>query len=152
MSCYDFSSKLFPEKKKRNIIFDIFDTNSFGFGEKQNSCPSSICPRQLIKMPTAAEPQAEEAIKVNKWDGTAVKNALDDGVKEILTKRLSYVEDHSLMDGRLWICGVAVAFATFALVWDFFYPFPLSRYLGLCLSISCYSYYSSKTLILSDQF
>merc|ERR1719348_1955917 len=31
------------------------------------------------------------------------------------------------MDGRLWICGVAVAIAMFGLLWDFLYPFPLSR-------------------------
>merc|ERR1719206_1526787 len=31
------------------------------------------------------------------------------------------------MDGRLWICGIAVAIAMFGLAWDFLYPFPLSR-------------------------
>merc|ERR1719180_55476 len=31
------------------------------------------------------------------------------------------------MDGRLWICGIAVAIAMFGLLWDFLYPFPLSR-------------------------
>ena len=28
---------------------------------------------------------------------------------------------------RLWICGIAVAIAMFGLLWDFLYPFPLSR-------------------------
>merc|ERR550519_2279760 len=28
------------------------------------------------------------------------------------------------MDGRLWICGVAVAIAMFGLAWDFLYPSP----------------------------
>ena len=32
------------------------------------------------------------------------------------------------MDIRLIICGLAVAVAMFALAWDYFYPFPASRY------------------------
>ena len=83
--------------------------------------------RKLTFSVTPPQPKPEEPIKINKWDGTAVKNALDDAVKEILTKKFNYVEDHGLMDGRLWICFVAVAVAMFALAWDFFYPFPASR-------------------------
>ena len=41
-----------------------------------------------------------------------------------MTKKLPYLENHSLMDGRLVICGLAVGIAMFALAWDFFYPFP----------------------------
>jgi len=69
----------------------------------------------------------KEPVRVYKWDGTAVKNALDDAVKGVMTGRLPYTENFALMDGRLVICAVAVAVAMFALLWDFLYPFPKSR-------------------------
>ena len=76
--------------------------------------------------------EGKEAIKVYKWDAAAVKNALDDAVKEVMTTKLTYTENFSLMDGRLVICGVAVGVAMFALLWDFLYPFPFI--LELCAS------------------
>merc|ERR1712025_601416 len=71
--------------------------------------------------------EAKEPVKVYKWDGTAVKNALDDAVKEVMTGKLPYTENFNLMDGRLIICAVAVGVAMFALLWDFLNPFPKSR-------------------------
>lgn len=71
--------------------------------------------------------EAREPVKVYKWDGAAVKNALDDAVKEVMTGKLAYTESFGLMDGRLLICGVAVGLAMFALLWDYLNPFPLSR-------------------------
>ncbi|XP_063245206.1 signal peptidase complex subunit 2 isoform X2 [Bacillus rossius redtenbacheri] len=69
----------------------------------------------------------DKPVKVNKWDGSAVKNALDDAVKEVLTKKFNYTESFALMDGRLAMCGIAVGVAMFALLWDYLYPFPHSR-------------------------
>lgn len=68
-----------------------------------------------------------QEVKIDKWDGSAVKNALDDAVKEVFIRKYNYVENFALMDGRLALCGLAVCVAIVALLWDFFYPFPTSK-------------------------
>lgn len=74
--------------------------------------------------------QKSDETRVDKWDGNAVKNSLDDAVKRVLTDtdgKLQYTENHMLIDSRLAICLTAVGAAMFALVWDYLNPFPLSR-------------------------
>lgn len=48
-------------------------------------------------------------------------------VYQVLVDKMGFIESHHLMDGRLIICTIAVAFAMFALIWDYLKPFPLSR-------------------------
>jgi len=69
----------------------------------------------------------EKPIKVDKWDGSAVKNALDDAVKKVFTEKFKYRESFSLVDGRLALSGIAVGAAMFALLWDYLHPFPESK-------------------------
>uniref|UniRef100_A0A2C9JPI4 Signal peptidase complex subunit 2 n=1 Tax=Biomphalaria glabrata TaxID=6526 RepID=A0A2C9JPI4_BIOGL len=78
----------------------------------------------------------EKPVKIDKWDSGALKNALDDGAKKVLLDIMGFKESHKLMNGRLFLCTVAIGFAMFALLWDYLYPFPQSRNVLLCCVIS----------------
>ncbi|CAB3980701.1 signal peptidase complex subunit 2 [Paramuricea clavata] len=69
----------------------------------------------------------EKPVTIDKWDGNAVKNALDDAVRKVLTEHLKFVENHRVIDTRLAICTIACLFAVAALIYDYYIPFPTSR-------------------------
>ncbi|CAK1602771.1 unnamed protein product [Parnassius mnemosyne] len=79
--------------------------------------------------------EKSEVVKINKWDGAAAKNAIDDAIREVLTDDLKCKETYAVIDGRLFLCTLAVGVAGCALLWDYFYPFPQSReVLIICVS------------------
>ncbi|VVC99116.1 signal peptidase complex subunit 2 [Leptidea sinapis] len=81
--------------------------------------------------------ESTEPVKINKWDGAAAKNAIDDAIREVFTGDLKCKESFALIDGRLFLCALAVGVALYALLWDYLYPFPQSR-LVLIVCVSSY--------------
>uniref|UniRef100_A0A0K8TSU6 Signal peptidase complex subunit 2 n=1 Tax=Tabanus bromius TaxID=304241 RepID=A0A0K8TSU6_TABBR len=87
-----------------------------------------------------------EPVKVNKWDGSAVKHALDDAVKNALLDHPNCTEDFKLIDGRLFICTLAVGIALAAIAFDYKYPFPQSRPVLMLCVISYFIFMGILTL------
>lgn len=81
---------------------------------------------------------------VDKWDAGQVKNLLDETAKQFVLDHFKYVESNLLVDIRLALCAMPVVAAFYALVYDFFHPFPeSSSVLKLCV----YAYIVSMIIL-----
>ena len=85
-----------------------------------------------------AEQENPEEIKVDKWDGTALKNALDDVIRKIFTDDLKYSEKNLYVDIRLLLSTLGCAVALYALLYDYLHPFPASK---LVLTVCVLTYF-----------
>ncbi|CAF2480372.1 unnamed protein product [Rotaria sp. Silwood2] len=85
---------------------------------------------------TTTNDSSAKPLKINKWETNALKNALDDACKKYFKETLNFTENYSLMDRRLYISFFACLFSLFALIYDWFYPFPKSRTILITCAIS----------------
>lgn len=98
-----------------------------------------------------------DIITVDKWDAGQVKNVLDETAKQVVLQHFKYDESNTLVDIRLFLCGLPVAAAFFALIYDFLHPFPESAgvikicvyaYIVLIVILTLYSTFVENNTIL----
>jgi len=77
-----------------------------------------------------------KVIKVDRFDSKAIRHAFDDVGRQTFNNRLKGRECNKLVDQRLLISTIAVLFSGFACAYDYYDPYPGSKYVLATCSIS----------------
>jgi len=77
-----------------------------------------------------------KVIKVDRFDTKAIRHAFDDVGKQTFNNRLEGRECHKLVDQRLLISTIAVLFSGFACAYDYYDPYPGSKWILAVCSVS----------------
>jgi len=85
-----------------------------------------------------------DEVKVDKWDGTALKNALDDVIRKIFVENLKYTEKNLYVDIRLLLSTLGCAVALYALLYDYLHPFPASK---MVLTVCVLTYFVLMSIL-----
>ncbi|XP_065646989.1 signal peptidase complex subunit 2 [Hydra vulgaris] len=88
-------------------------------------------------------------IKVDKWDGNSLKNAIDDAIRKIFLNDLKYTENNKYVDIRLALSTLGCSMSLLALVYDYLNPFPLSKYVLIFCVLSYFTLMSILTLFMT---
>jgi len=80
-----------------------------------------------------------KVIKVDRFDSKAIKHAFDDVGRQTYNNRLTGRECHKLVDHRLMISTLAVLFSGFACGYDYYDPYPGSKYVLAACSLSYFA-------------
>jgi len=77
-----------------------------------------------------------KVIKVDRFDSKAIRHAFDDVGRQTYNNRLKGRECNKLVDQRLLISTIAVLFSGFACAYDYYDPYPGSKWVLATCSIS----------------
>ena len=114
------------------------------FGILNTTLLLKVTPITTTTTSTKMTDETFEEVKVDKWDGTALKNALDDVIRKIFTDDLKYAEKNLFVDIRLLLSTLGCVVALYALLYDYLHPFPSSK---MVLTVCVLTYFLLMSIL-----